>query len=99
MLPDQSNSLKGFIKTDGFKIYFKFYDCRVILEQKQEGLETEVSSPKRLGRRSPHARSRISTLGACLAVDSPTPFTVIITAFRPHDRAVKSKGLDQLIEA
>ena len=34
-----------------------------------------------------------------MAVDSPTPFTVIKTVFRPHDRAVKSKGLDQIIEA
>ena len=35
---------------------------------------TRLRALKRLGRRSPHARSRISALGACIAADSPTPF-------------------------
>ena len=52
-----------------------------------------------MGRRSPHARSRMSTLGACSAVDSPTPFARVSSRFRPHDRAVDSTfGLKRNIE-
>ena len=43
----------------------------------------------RMGRCSPHTRSRISTLGAFMAVDSPTSFIAVKTILRPHNRAVR----------
>jgi hypothetical protein len=34
-----------------------------------------------LGRRSPHARSRMTAFGACIAADSPTPFEEVCLRF------------------
>ena len=42
-----------------------------------------------MGRCSPHTRSRLSTLGAFMAVDSPTSFIAVKTILRPHNRAVR----------
>ena len=42
--------------------------------QKIRARSTRLRALKRLGRRSPHARSRMPALGAYKAADSPTPF-------------------------
>ena len=48
----------------------------------KKGSGVQDSEPfKRLGRRSPHARSRMPAFGACIAADSPTPFGEVCLRF------------------
>ena len=48
---------------------------------KKRARSTRLRALKRLGRRSPHARSRMPAFGACIAADSPTPFEEVCLHF------------------
>ena len=57
----------------------------------KKGSGVQDSEPfKRLGRRSPHARSRISALGALKLLTPRRHSKGEVPSFRPHDRAVES---------